>query len=120
MRLLDAYLLRRTHPSQRRREPACGGHMDKLSQANKDKVIDVLSERLQFERSGVKLYDAVIQKMRSSREPAVAKMLDQMQEHRDQEKEHEEWLEECIRQLGGDAKQLTEKAKLVTQESKGI
>ena len=94
--------------------------MDKLAQKNKDKVIDMLSERLQFERSGVKLYDAVIQKMQSSREPVVAKMLDQMQEHRDQEKEHEEWLEECIRQLGGDDKQLSEKAKLVQRESKGI
>ena len=94
--------------------------MDKLGQKNKDKVIDMLAERLQFERSGVKLYDAVLKKMQSSREPTISKMLDQMQEHRDQEKEHEEWLEECIRQLGGDAKQLTEKAKLVTQESKGI
>ena len=94
--------------------------MDKLGQKNKDKVIDMLAERLQFERSGVKLYDAVIKKMQASREPAVSKMLEQMQEHRDQEKEHEEWLEECIRQLGGDDKQLTEKARLVQQESKGI
>jgi rubrerythrin len=94
--------------------------MDKLGQKNKDKVIDMLAERLQFERSGVKLYDAVIKKMQSSREPSVTKMLDQMQEHRDQEKEHEEWLEECIRQLGGDDKQMTEKARLIQQESKGI
>jgi bacterioferritin (cytochrome b1) len=94
--------------------------MDKLAQKNKEKVIDVLAERLQFERSGVKLYDAIIAKMKQSQEPAIAKMLDQMQEHRDQEKEHEEWLEECIRKLGGDDEQLTDKARLVAQESKGI
>jgi len=94
--------------------------MDKLAQKNKEKVIDVLAERLQFERSGVKLYDAVLQKMQQSKEPAISKMLEQMQEHRDQEKEHEEWLEECIRQLGGDDEQLTDKAQLVQQESKGI
>jgi rubrerythrin len=94
--------------------------MDKLAQKNREKVIDVLAERLQFERSGVKLYDAIIAKMRQSQEPAITELLDQMQEHRDQEKEHEEWLEECIRKLGGDDEQLTEKARLVAQESKGI
>jgi bacterioferritin (cytochrome b1) len=94
--------------------------MDKLAQKNKEKVIDVLAERLQFERSGVKLYDAIIAKMKASQQPAFTSILDEMQEHRDQEKEHEEWLEECIRQLGGDDKKLTELAKLVTRESKGI
>ncbi len=94
--------------------------MDKLAQHNKEKVIDVLGERLAFERSGVKLYDKILERMKTSKDPKVAKMLDQMQEHRDQEKEHEEWLEGCIRQLGGDDKKLTEKAHLVTRESKGI
>ncbi len=94
--------------------------MDKLAQKNKDKVIDLLCERLCFERSGVKLYDKILERMRGSQERSVRKMLEQMQEHRDQEKEHEEWLEDCIRKLGGDDKKLTEKAKLVTEESKGI
>ena len=94
--------------------------MDKLAKRNKDKVIDVLCERLCFERSGVKLYDKILERMRQSSEPNIQKMMEQMQEHRDQEKEHEEWLEGCIRKLGGDDKQLTEKARLVTEESKGI
>lgn len=94
--------------------------MDKLARKNKAKVIDVLAERLQFERSSVKLYDKVLERMRGSNEPRMAKMLEQMQEHRDQEKAHEEWLEDVIRSLGGDDKQLTEKAKLITEESKGI
>ena len=94
--------------------------MEKLARKNKAKVIDVLTERLCFERSGVKLYDKVLERMRASRDPTFTRMLDQMQEHRDQEKEHEEWLEECIRQLGGDDRKLTEKARLTTEMSKGI
>jgi rubrerythrin len=94
--------------------------VEKLAKKNKDKVIDVLCERLCFERSGVKLYDKILERMQRSSEPNIKKMLEPMREHRDQEKEHEEWLEECIRKLGGDDKKLTEKAKLVTEESKGI
>ncbi len=40
--------------------------MEKLAQKNKDKVIDVLMERLRFERAGVKLYDKVLDRMRQS------------------------------------------------------
>jgi bacterioferritin (cytochrome b1) len=94
--------------------------MEKLAQHNPQKVIDLLTERLTFERSGVKLYDAIIDKMTVSTEEGVVEMLDQMREHRDQEKEHEEWLEECVRQLGGDAHGHTEMADVVTRESKGI
>jgi bacterioferritin (cytochrome b1) len=94
--------------------------MDKLAKQNKDEVIDLLAERLCFERSTVKLYDKILERMQQSKEAPIKKMLEPMQEHREQEKEHEEFLEACIRQLGGDDKQLTDKAKLVTEESKGI
>ncbi len=40
--------------------------MDRLGQKNKDKVIDLLMERLSFEREGVKLYDKVLERMRES------------------------------------------------------
>ncbi len=40
--------------------------MEKLAQKNRDKVIDVLMERLRFERAGVKLYDKVLERMRQS------------------------------------------------------
>jgi rubrerythrin len=94
--------------------------MEKLSKHNPQKVIDLLTERLTFERSGVKLYDAIIEKMNLSTEEGVVDMVDQMREHRDQEKEHEEWLEDCVRQLGGDAHAETEMSAVVTRESKGI
>jgi rubrerythrin len=40
--------------------------MDQLARKNKDKVIDLLMERLCFERAGVKLYDKVLERMRES------------------------------------------------------
>jgi bacterioferritin (cytochrome b1) len=91
-----------------------------LAQYDKDKVIDLLNERLAFERAGVKLYDRVLDVMRSQTDENAARMMDEMQAHRDEEKEHEEWLEEQIRSLGGDAHAETEKSRLVTRESKGI
>ena len=94
--------------------------MQDLMRNNPEKVIDFLTERLVFERNGVKLYDAVIAKMDASGDENILRMRDQMQEHRDQEKEHEEWLEEQIRSLGGDALGSSEMADLVTRESKGI
>src|SRR3954469_25195926 len=94
--------------------------MEELATKNRDKVIDVLAERLTFERSGVKLYDRIIERMQASDQADIEKMVDQMVEHRDQEKEHEEWLEEQIRELGGDAHAVTEKARLTQAESEGI
>jgi bacterioferritin (cytochrome b1) len=94
--------------------------MKELIEKNKDKVIDVLNERLTFERSGVKLYDAIVGNMQRSKNAEIARMLAPMRAHRDQEKEHEEWLEEQIRALGGDAHGQTEMSELITAESAGI
>jgi len=94
--------------------------MDKLARNNPEKVIDLLSERLTFERAGVKLYDAIIAKLVTSNEPEVHRTLRAMHEHRNHEKEHEEWLEQQIRALGGDAHTETDLARLATTESMGI
>ena len=92
--------------------------MQKLAGTNVSRVIDLLNERLTFERSGVKLYDKILERMRT--DPQAARMVEQMQEHRDEEKEHEEWLEEQIRALGGDARSPSERSILVRAESQGI
>lgn len=92
--------------------------MEKLGKANKDKVIDLLNERLAFERASVVLYDCILAKMDG--DPTVDPMRGQVHTHRDQEKEHEEWLEEQIRSMGGDAHSETERSKLVSEESEGI
>jgi rubrerythrin len=94
--------------------------MKKLAEKNVGRVIDLLNERLAFERAGVKLYDAILERMRSSGDPQIQRMVEQMQEHREDEKRHEEWLEEQIRALGGDAHTPSEKSILVQAESQGI
>jgi bacterioferritin (cytochrome b1) len=94
--------------------------MKKLAEANRDKVIDLLSERLTFERASVKLYDAIIAKMQRSNDDNVMRMYDEMKRNRDEEKEHEEWLEEQIRALGGDTRAQTEMSRLAHIETEGI
>lgn len=94
--------------------------MEKLAGKNAARLIDLLNERLTFERNGVKLYDAVLQRVRASPEPRLQAILGQLEKQRGDEKEHEEWLEEQIRALGGDAHAATEHARLVTSESEGI
>jgi bacterioferritin (cytochrome b1) len=95
--------------------------MKMLAKYNREKLIDVLSERLAFERAGVKLYDTILAKLDASPGAAeVSAFRDELQNYRDEEKEHEEWLEETIRGLGGDAAAKTELADLALRESVGI
>ncbi|WP_438021366.1 ferritin-like domain-containing protein [Sorangium sp. So ce315] len=94
--------------------------MKKLAQANKDKAIDLLNERLTYERATVRLYDSIVEKIGRSADPSLLNLLGQLREHRDQEKEHEEWLEAQIRGLGGDAHAETEMSRLIAIESQGI
>ncbi|WP_437642306.1 hypothetical protein [Sorangium sp. So ce854] len=94
--------------------------MKKLAQVNKDKAIDLLNERLTYERATVRLYDSIVEKIGRSADPGLLNLLGQLREYRDQEKEHEEWLEAQIRDLGGDAHAETEMSRLIAIESQGI
>ncbi len=94
--------------------------MEKLAEHDKSKVIDVLTERLAFERAGVRLYDRILSVMRGMADGTVARMIPEMEEHRSEEKEHEEGLEAQIRSIGGSAHAETDLSRLVTRESKGI
>jgi bacterioferritin (cytochrome b1) len=94
--------------------------MRKLAAKTPEMLVDLLQERLTFERTSVRLYDRVLALMASSGEPQIHAMLDTMQAHRDEEAEHQTWLEEQIRALGGDVNGETELSRLVTQEARGI
>ncbi|XXX71728.1 hypothetical protein WMF30_29190 [Sorangium sp. So ce134] len=94
--------------------------MQKLAQVNKDKAIDLLNERLTFERASVKLYDSIMVKVGRTADPSLLNLLGRLKQHRDQEKEHEEWLEAQIRALGGDAHAETEMSRLIAVESEGL
>ena len=97
--------------------------MKKLAERHPDKLLDLLHERLTFERLTVKLYDTILDKLHASDLPSIvgfSAVLGQLRDQRHQEKEHEEWLEEQIRALGGDAHDRTEMSDLVERESRGI
>ena len=96
--------------------------MQKLAQHSRDKVIDVLTGRLTFERAGVRLYDSIIGKVQAAvaQSPQLGRLLEPLKEHRNEEKEHEEWLEAQIRALGGDVHTKTAMAQLIEIESQGI
>ena len=94
--------------------------MKELAQHNPAKILDLLIARLNFERTGVKLYDSVLAKIAAQQDPDAHGMLENLQEHRNEEKEHEEWLEECVRQLGGDAHGTSDMSELEARESKGV
>jgi bacterioferritin (cytochrome b1) len=94
--------------------------MNKLAQHNRDKLVDILSERLAFERAGVKLYDTVLMKMRDMKDPVARRLFAPLEDFRTHEKEHEEWLEEQLRALGATAHETTDLSDLVQRESIGL
>lgn len=94
--------------------------MKTLAKFNLAKVIDLLLERLAFERTAVELYDTILEKIKCSSEPEVSRMLGELEEYRSQEKEHEEWIASQIRDLGGDTDSVSPMADLVIRESQGI
>jgi bacterioferritin (cytochrome b1) len=93
--------------------------MNRLAKHNREKLIDMLCERLAFERASVRLYDTILGRLERAGGPGDP-VRTEMARYRGQEKEHAEWLERCIRDLGGDADAKTEMAQLVERESKGF
>ena len=65
--------------------------MRRLAEINRDKLADVLAERLAFERVGVRLYDAIMARV-AGEEPAIRRILPRLEQQRDEEREHETWL----------------------------
>jgi bacterioferritin (cytochrome b1) len=94
--------------------------MEKLARYNPAFVIDALSGRLAFERTGVKLYDTVIAKLERNPQPQYSKILRQLRHIREEEKEHEEWLEQQIRSLGANPADRSDLAQLELREGAGI
>ncbi|MGZ5056877.1 MAG: hypothetical protein ACXWE3_00415 [Methylobacter sp.] len=62
-------------------------------------LIDKLGERMAFERSGVRLYDALITKCQSA-EPALDTAV--LEQFRNDEAEHFALVRDCIKTMGGD------------------
>jgi bacterioferritin (cytochrome b1) len=94
--------------------------MEKLAQHNREKFVDLLSERLAFERATIELYDSVLTKMRRLRDPVSIRLIAPLEDFREHEKEHTRWLEEVLRQLGATGNERTGLTELAWRESSGI
>jgi len=117
----DAEPLGSVPPTGTTQRPAKGA---KPKRSNKiaalDQFVDKLGERLAFERTGVRLYQALIGKLESyggfSGGPDVADLEQILEE----ELLHFQMLERAITQLGGDPTAVTPAADFSANVSKGI
>ncbi|MCJ0975686.1 ferritin-like domain-containing protein [Pseudomonas sp. PS1] len=82
-------------------------------------LVDKLGERLAFERSGVRLYDAMIAKAKAL-ETAESDLVQMLQHIRDEEFEHMNLVAEAIETLGADPTAQTPCADIVGVKSLGV
>jgi rubrerythrin len=101
-----------------------GGPHGTMSAASVDAarlpVLDKLGARLQFERTGTRLYDALISKLDAYGGFDGGPTRSQLVEIRDQEHGHALLAQELIRALGGDPTMVTPCASLQATASRGI
>lgn len=95
--------------------------MQKLGGRNPEVLIDKLGERLAFERSGTRLYEALIVKCRgAAAEGQVNVSIDQLLHIHGEEAKHFKMLAEVLRQLGADPTAMTPSADVTSVQSIGI
>ena len=82
-------------------------------------LIDKLGERLAFERSGVRLYDAMIAKVKALG-PADSDLIPVLQHIRDEEFEHMNMVREAIETLGADPTAVTPCADVAGVKAMGV
>jgi hypothetical protein len=101
-----------------------GGPHGTMSAASVDAarlpVLDKLGARLQFERTGTRLYDALISKLDAYGGFDGGPSRQQLLEIRDQEHGHALLAQELIRSLGGDPTMVTPCGSLQATASRGI
>jgi hypothetical protein len=82
--------------------------------------LDKLGERLAFERTGVRLYDAVLAKMPAARLEEGTLTADELRRFRDEELAHMHLVREAMEALGGDPTATTPCADLAGVQASGI
>lgn len=88
--------------------------------ARPTQFIDKLGERLAFERSGVRLYEALISKFQMQGGFEGGPSLAQLEENMREEYEHFQLLTDVITRMGGDPTVMTPSADLHATMTKGI
>ena len=83
-------------------------------------LLDKLGERLAFERTGTRLYDALITKCEVMLAGDISMTLDDLQQIRADEARHFMLIADAITTLGGDPTSQTPSADLVGVESMGL
>lgn len=83
-------------------------------------LIDKMGERMAFERTGVRLYDALIEKLEHGQSWDGGPTLEQLRSIREEELEHFLLLKEELERMGGDPTVMTPTADLVAVESEGL
>lgn len=94
--------------------------MKKLTGKSPEVFVDKLGERLAFERSGVRLYDALLTKYQATPEKVPGMSVDQLAHFRDEEAMHFKWVGDALESLGADPTAQTPGADLAGVESMGI
>ncbi|BDG10189.1 ferritin-like domain-containing protein [Anaeromyxobacter paludicola] len=82
--------------------------------------LDKLGERLAFERTGVRLYEAVLAKMPAAHLGKGSLSPDRVRRFRDEEQAHFRTVREAIEKLGGDPTALTPSADLAGVQATGL
>ncbi|WP_317204968.1 ferritin-like domain-containing protein [Janthinobacterium sp.] len=109
--IIEADLLGSVSPPAPARGAAPGGAAPRI-------LLDKLGERLAFERTSARLYDALITKCEATPEAGVASA--DLQEMRDDETRHFLAVAQAIEALGGDATSQTPSADLAGVETMGL
>jgi len=81
--------------------------------------LDLLGERLAFERTGARLYEALLVKLEAASEHAERPTRDELERIRDEEVQHFAVLEEAVEELGGDPTALTPSADITAVAGAG-
>jgi rubrerythrin len=81
--------------------------LQKLTGKKPEVLIDKLGERLAFERTGTRLYEALLNKCEARRDEAGSLPLEQLREFHADEARHFGIVAEVIRQLGADPTAVT-------------
>ena len=103
-------------------EGVIGAVMESIRGDNMASFIDKLGERLAFERTGTRLYDAFITKCAGIDDEDMVPDIDLgvLERFRDEEKDHFDMLREAIEDLGGDPTVVTPSADIASVTSLGV
>jgi rubrerythrin len=82
--------------------------------------MDKLGERLAFERSGTRLYDALVTKFKASKPLPGGPSLEDLLEIQADEHRHFEMLRDVMKKLGGDPTAVTPSADIAAVSSMGL